>query len=105
MRTSENGRGREEKLWNKGRNEAEVFARVARTRDPVWRTNVSRRPQSLQTRFLLEYSLSPISSSSALQAAMTAISSHLRSNFNIMPSTVYLTISSMSSCYGASMHS
>ena len=40
---------------------------------------------------MLEYSLSPISSSSALQAAMTAISSHLRSNFNIMPSTVYLT--------------
>ena len=40
---------------------------------------------------VLEYSLSPISSSSALQAAMTAISSHLRSNFNIMPSTVYLT--------------
>ena len=40
---------------------------------------------------LLEYSLSPIRSSSALQAAMTAISSHLRSNFNIMPSTVYLT--------------
>ena len=39
----------------------------------------------------MEYSLSPISSSSALQAAMTAISSHLRSNFNIMPSTVYLT--------------
>ena len=41
---------------------------------------------------VLEYSLSPIISSSALQAAMTAISSHLRSNFNIMPSTVYLTI-------------
>ena len=40
---------------------------------------------------MLEYSLSPISSSSALQAAMTTISSHLRSNFNIMPSTVYLT--------------
>ena len=40
---------------------------------------------------LLEYSLSPITSSSALQAAMTAISSHLRSNFNIMPSTVCLT--------------
>ena len=39
----------------------------------------------------MEYSLSPISSSSALQAAMTAISSHLRSNFNIMPSTVHLT--------------
>ena len=40
---------------------------------------------------VLEYSLSPISSSSALQAAMTAISSHLRSKINIMPSTVYLT--------------
>ena len=45
----------------------------------------------LYTFELLEYSLSPIRSSSALQAAMTAISSHLRSNFNIMPSTVYLT--------------
>ena len=50
------------------------------------------RRKGSHARRVLEYSLSPISSSSALQAAMTAIGSHLRSNFNIMPSTVYLTL-------------